>query len=190
MGIFDNEGAKVPLKKIMIIGSGGAGKSTLARQLGDLLSIEVIHLDAEFWQPHWTETPKSEWISRQKELIQKEQWIMDGNFGGTMDVRIEAADTIIFLDIPVWVCLFRVVKRRIKYHGKTRPDMGKDCPERLHPEFLTWILAFRKTKRPILLQKLEQVKSIKNVYHFTTRKEIKQFLEKIKESTHSVNNRL
>jgi adenylate kinase family enzyme len=78
MGIFDNEGAKVPLKKIMIIGSGGAGKSTLARQLGDLLSIEVIHLDAEFWQPHWTETPKSEWISRQKELIQKDSGLWTG----------------------------------------------------------------------------------------------------------------
>ena len=98
------------MKRILIIGSGGAGKTTLARQLGKLLDLPVVHLDALYWQPGWTETPKQVWNDKIQDLLLQDSWVMDGNYGGTLDQRIVAADTIIFLDISRLTCLFRVIK--------------------------------------------------------------------------------
>jgi adenylate kinase family enzyme len=119
------------VKKILIIGSGGAGKSTLACELGTILGLEVIHLDAWYWNPGWVETPKAEWQNIIQDLTLRESWIMDGNYGGTLDVRLSVADTVIFLDFPRLLCLSRVIKRRFIYAGQSRPDMASDCPERL-----------------------------------------------------------
>ena len=100
------------MKKIVLIGSGGSGKSTLARQLGERLKIKVYHLDALFWKPNWVGVPKDEQTKVQNDLVKKESWIIDGNYGGTMDIRLNAADTIIFLDIPRTICLYRAFKIR------------------------------------------------------------------------------
>ena len=89
----------------MIIGSGGSGKSTLARVLGKKLEIEVFHLDTILWKPNWEPVPREKQIEIQNELIQKERWIIDGNYGGTMDIRFEAADTIIFRYISRYLYL-------------------------------------------------------------------------------------
>lgn len=112
------------MKKIILIGSGGSGKSTLARQLGNKLNIKVHHLDTLFWKPNWEGVPKEEQRTVQNELVKGEKWIIDGNYGGTMDIRINAADTIIFLDIHRTICVYRAFKRIVQYRNKTRPDMG------------------------------------------------------------------
>jgi adenylate kinase family enzyme len=112
------------MRRIAVIGPGGAGKSTLARQIGDRLGLPVIHLDAHFWHEGWTETPKDVWEQTVHGLVQGEAWVMDGNYGGTMDIRLDAADTILFLDLPPWLCLLRVVRRQVRYRRRTRPDMA------------------------------------------------------------------
>jgi len=89
------------MKKVILIGSGGSGKSTLARQLGNKLNIKVHHLDALFWKPNWEGVPKEEQRTVQNELVKEDEWIIDGNYGGTMDIRMNAADTIIFLVLIV-----------------------------------------------------------------------------------------
>src|SRR5690349_18913828 len=99
------------MKRVVVIGSGGSGKSTFSRELGRATGIPVIHLDREFWRPGWEETPKDEWNALVAELLAGESWIMDGNFGGTREMRMQAADTIIFLDLPRRVCLYRILKR-------------------------------------------------------------------------------
>jgi len=136
------------MKRIAIIGPGRAGKSTLARQLGDRLGLPVIHLDAHYWHEGWTETPKDVWEQAVRELTRREAWILDGNYGGTMDIRLAAADTIIFLDLPPLLCLWRVGTRQIRYRGRTRPDMGPGCPERLTSFFLKYIWNYRRDRRP------------------------------------------
>ena len=146
------------MQRIMIIGSGGAGKSTLARQLGQL-GIPVIHLDTLYWQPGWLPTPSADWISLQRKIIQNPCWIIDGNYGSTLDIRLEAADTIIFLDFEPGLCLWRVVQRYFRYRGKVRPDMATGCPERLTLEFLQWIWNFKQKKRPQVIRKLETYQS-------------------------------
>jgi adenylate kinase family enzyme len=127
------------MKRVVVIGSGGAGKSTFSQKLGDATGLEVIHLDSLYWKPNWQKTPKDEWERTVAELCGRESWIMDGNFGGTRELRIIASDTVIFLDIPRYVCLYRVIKRAIRYRGRTRPDMATGCNEKFDLEFLSWI---------------------------------------------------
>ncbi|MEH2302973.1 MAG: DNA topology modulation protein [Nostoc sp.] len=167
------------MKKILIIGSGGAGKSTLARELGTILSLEVIHLDAWYWNPGWVETPKAEWQSIIQDLTLREYWIMDGNYRGTLDVRLSVADTVIFLDFPRLLCLSRVIKRRLMYAGQSRPDMASDCPEILNWEFLKYIWSYPITRRPGILEKLSQITLKQQVIILCKPTEVREFLQKI-----------
>ena len=91
------------MKKVVLNGPGGPGKSTLARQLGNKLKLNVYHLDTLFWKPNWVGVSKNEQREIQIELMKKEEWIIDGNYGGTMDIRLNAADTIIFLDVRFYI---------------------------------------------------------------------------------------
>ncbi len=167
------------MKKILIIGSGGAGKSTLARQLGTILGLEVIHLDIWYWNPGWVETPKAEWQSIIQDLILRESWIMDGNYSGTLDIRLSVADTVIFLDFPRLLCLSRLIKRSFMYARQSRPDMASDCPERLNWEFLKYIWSYPITRRPEILEKLCQVAPNQQVIILRKPTEVKEFLQKI-----------
>lgn len=167
------------MKKIAIVGSGGSGKSTLARKLGEKLKSDVYHLDSLFWKPNWVGVPKDEQRKIQNELVKKENWIIDGNYGGTMDIRFNAADTIIYLDIPRMICGFRAFKRMLQYRNRTRPDMGEGCEERFSFEFFKWIWEYPKTKRPSILERLEQLSNDKEVIILKSPKEVQLFLEKV-----------
>lgn len=164
------------MKKIAIIGSGGAGKSTFARQLSDKLKIEVYHLDAILWKPYWVGTSKHEQKQIQHDLVAKYSWIIDGNYGGTLDIRLNAADTVIFLDIHRVICIYRAIKRVLRYRNKTRPDMGEGCEEKFDIDFLKWIWNYPKNKRPSILKMLEEVSKDKNVIILCSPKDVKKFL--------------
>lgn len=160
----------------MVIGSSGAGKSTLARRLGERLGIEVIHLDALFWKPGWVETPRPEWAALQRELVRRPAWIMDGGYGGTLDIRYQAADTIVFLDLPRLVCIWRAIKRRVANHGRTRPDMAAGCPERLDPGHLKYIWDYPKRRRGQVLQKLAEYAASKRCVHLRSNRDVDRFI--------------
>ncbi|PFL24561.1 MULTISPECIES: DNA topology modulation protein [Bacillus cereus group] len=166
------------MKKIILIGSGGSGKSTLAKQLGNKLNIKVHHLDALFWKPNWEGVPKEEQRTVQNELVKGEKWIIDGNYGGTMDIRINAADTIIFLDIHRTICVYRAFKRIVQYRNKTRPDMGAGCEERFDLQFFKWIWEYPNKKKPAILKRLDQLSKGKEVIILKSLNEVRQFLEK------------
>ncbi|OCA90027.1 MULTISPECIES: DNA topology modulation protein [unclassified Bacillus (in: firmicutes)] len=168
------------MKKIMLIGSGGSGKSTLARQLGGKLNINVYHLDSLFWKPKWVGIPKEEQIQVQNELVTKEYWIIDGNYSSTMDIRLNVADTIIFLDIPRTICIYRAFKRMLQYRNKTRPDMGEGCEERFSFEFLKWIWEYPKKQKPKILNRLKQLAEDKEIIILKSKGEVERFYEKIK----------
>ncbi|WP_201003613.1 DNA topology modulation protein [Paenibacillus glycanilyticus] len=164
------------MKRIAIIGSGGAGKSTLARKLGQALNREVSHLDALFWKPNWVGVPRQEQIIVQTELVKQEEWIIDGNYGGTLDIRLHAADTIIYLDYPRLLCMYRAIKRSVQYRNKTRPDMGAGCKEKVDLRFLKWIWEYPKTTRPDILSRLQQLSDEKQVVILKSPSEAKRFL--------------
>lgn len=164
----------------MLIGSGGSGKSTLARQLGNILNIQVYHLDAIFWKANWEGVSKEEQISIQTDLVKKDEWLIDGNYGGTLDIRMDAADTIIFLDINRTICTYRALKRMLKYRNKTRPDMGEGCEEKFDFDFLRWIWNYPKMKRPDILRKLHDLPENKQIIILKSKKDVQTFLEYLK----------
>ncbi|PEQ04441.1 DNA topology modulation protein [Bacillus toyonensis] len=166
------------MKKIILIGSGGSGKSTLAKQLGNKLNIKVHHLDALFWKANWEGVPREEQRKVQKNLIKEEKWIIDGNYGGTMDLRLNAADTIIFLDIHRTICVYRAFKRIVQYRNKIRPDMGAGCEERLDLQFFKWIWEYPNKKKPAILKRLDQLSKGKEVIILKSPNEVKRFLKK------------
>jgi len=144
------------VKRILIIGCGGSGKSTLSKKLGKQLNLPVIHLDEYYWNPGWKPTTSEVWSEKVDDLISQEAWIMDGNYGGTMRARIERADANVFLHFPTLVCLYRVLKRTFKYFGKTRPNMPKNCPERFSLEFYHYILIYNLTRVPTIKKLLNE----------------------------------
>ncbi len=164
------------MKKILIIGSGGAGKSTFARRLGEKTGLEVIHLDKLHWKPNWTETPKDEWQKIVGEIIKGGEWIMDGNFGGTMEMRIKACDTVVFLDFPRIVCVYRALKRWIAYYKTNRPDMTEGCNEKFDLEFLGWIWNFEQTAKPRIENLLEKFEDEKTIIRLKSKREVENFL--------------
>lgn len=167
------------MKKIAIIGSGGAGKSTFARQLYEKLSIDVFHLDALLWKPNWVESSKDEQILIQKQLVEKDSWIIDGNYGGTLDIRLNAADTIIFLDIHRIICTYRALKRIRQYRNKTRADMAIGCDEKFDIDFFKWIWSYPNTGKPAVLNLLHGIYKEKQVIILRSPKEVRAFLERL-----------
>ncbi|MFL5703509.1 MAG: hypothetical protein ACJ8AG_11885 [Ktedonobacteraceae bacterium] len=149
------------MKKIVIIGSPGAGKSTFAQALGNVLQIEIFHLDRYFWKLGWKEYPRETRIEIQQQLVkEKDQWIIEGTYLGSSDSRLLAADTIIFLDIPPLLCLRRAVKRHIKYQGCSRPDIPDGCTDKLGLLYILKILVFPFRGRNQILAKIKEFRSV------------------------------
>ena len=139
-----------------MLGSGGAGKSTLSVQLGAVLGLPVIHLDRLHWKPGWARPEREVWRKTVRDLVSRDEWIMDGNYGGSLDIRLPTADTVIFMDFPPLICLWRAIKRRFQHRIDERPDMAPGCRERFDLEFFKWIWNFRRDNRPSLLRLLEE----------------------------------
>ncbi|MGB0525819.1 MAG: DNA topology modulation protein [Flammeovirgaceae bacterium] len=166
------------MKRVMIIGSCGAGKSTLSLKVQQRLGIALIHLDQLYWKPNWVESSKEEFRAKVAEAVKQDTWIMDGNYGSTLDIRLARADTIVFLDLSRWVCLRRVIMRWITNLNQTRSDMTEGCKEKLDLEFLHYIYTYPTNKRPKILNTLARLKPHQQVYHLKNRQDIGEFLLK------------
>jgi len=164
------------VRRILIIGPGGAGKSTLARALGRRLGLEVFHLDKFYWRPGWVEPPKDEWLKILEGLTARDAWSMDGNYSGTLDLRLARCDAVVFLDLPRTVCLRGIAKRRLAYRAKARPDMAEGCRERLTLEFVRWVWGYARRSRPKVLARLASAAPEKRIIHLRSRREVEQFL--------------
>ena len=166
------------MERVMIIGCGGAGKSTLARQLGEKTGLPVVHLDKLFWTPGWVSLSREEFDKVHREAIVQEKWIIDGNFDRTMPERIRRCDAVVYLDFSRFACLLGVAKRILTIYGKVRPDMGEGCPERFDWEFLQWVWNFNGSKREKNYRLLDQCCD-KEIYILKNRREVKRFLAQI-----------
>ena len=165
--------------KIAILGHSGSGKSTLARQLGEKYGLPVLHFDAIHFLPGWVETDRPYKREKVTEFLDAnpDGWVMDGNyFKICAQRRFQEADHILYLDFPRRVCLPRVLKRWLTYKGKTRPDMGPGCDEKVDWEFLKWVL--RDGRSP---EKLADFAAVKQQYpskfhHFKSPKQLEKEL--------------
>ncbi|WP_342599298.1 DNA topology modulation protein [Psychrobacillus sp. FSL H8-0483] len=163
-------------KRILIIGSSGAGKSTLSTKLAEKWNLPLVHLDALFWNAGWVPTPKPEFLKKIKMTLEEDEWIMDGNFDSTLELRAKYADLIIFLDFPKVLCMYRILKRAWVHRGKTRPDMAPGCNEKIDMEFVKWVWRFPKDVRPGTLKILRETKQV-DICILQNPKEVKAFLD-------------
>ncbi|WP_430787510.1 topology modulation protein [Virgibacillus flavescens] len=168
------------MDRIMVMGvSAGVGKSTFARELGKKLGISVCHLDTLFWKPGWVQASLEEFAAGQQEIVKKDKWIMEGNYSNTTEIRAEMADTIIYLELPLRVCLYRVLKRWITNLGTNRPDMGDGCTEKMDFAFIKFIITTyypRKKNTTARFQSLQEIGSHKKIITLKSKKEIRTYL--------------
>ena len=167
------------MERVMIIGCGGAGKSTLARKLGEKTGLPVVHLDQIWWEPgNWQHIEKSEFDERLAEELRKPRWILDGNFNRTIEARLAVCDTVIYLDSPRLVCLKNWLGRVIQNWGHARADMAEGCAEWFDPEMAKWIWKFNKQNRSRYYALLEKTEN-KNIVILKSRRQAEKFLESL-----------
>lgn len=145
-------------QRIMVVGPAGSGKSTLTRDLGALLNLPVIHLDTLYWRPGWVEPPFDEFAEQVAAAAAGDRWVIDGNYSRAFAPRFARADLVVFLDFPRRTSLWRVTKRRVANHGKTRPDMAPGCPEKIDIAFYRFIWEWPR-RRPALVAELREVQA-------------------------------
>jgi adenylate kinase family enzyme len=159
------------MKKVIIIGCPGSGKSTFAVKLGEKTGLPLYHLDMMYWNADKTKVEKSVFLSRLAKALESDGWIIDGNYSSTMEMRMAACDTVIFLDYPTEVCLDGIRARR----GKPRADMPWTETEE-DAEFTEYVKSFNETNRPQIVALLERYKE-KEIFIFKSRFEADGFLE-------------
>lgn len=182
------EAVMCTMKKIIIIGCCGGGKTTLAYQLSRKLSTEVHDLDDYFWHAGWVVTPADRWQEIQHELVRGDRWIISGTYHSTLDIRMASADTVIFLDLPLWLCFLRVLKRKIRnYCGleRTLPKRIQDDPKvsfkslKNDLDFLWYVLMFKRKYNTQIRRMLYQGQSDKHVIELRSPKEVAKFIGSI-----------
>ena len=160
------------MKRIIVIGCPGSGKSTFARALHEVTDIPLYHLDMMYWNSDKTTVDKDVFLARLSDVLRKDEWIIDGNYGSTMELRLVACDTVIFLDYPADVCLDGINKRR----GKQRSDMPWIETEE-DTEFTQFVKSCNEQQRPQIMALLEKC-SDKDIIVFTSREQAEEFLPK------------
>ena len=161
------------MKKIIVIGCPGSGKSTFSIALHDRTGIPLFHLDMLKWNADRTTVSREVFMERLQRVLKLDEWIIDGNYGSTLEVRMEACDTAIFLDYPVEVCIAGVEERR----GKPRPDMPWIEAEP-DLEFIEFIKKYNEESRPKVIELLEKYKE-KNIIIFKSRAEADEYLRRL-----------
>jgi adenylate kinase family enzyme len=136
----------VPVERIAIVGCGGSGKSHLARALGSRLDITPVHLDALYYDEDWKPLDQETFAGLQRELVTAPRWVIDGNYASTLPIRLEAASSVIFLDLPGWACLWGIAARRLRHGGGQHQAIG--VYDRITWGFIRYILGYRRNMAP------------------------------------------
>jgi adenylate kinase family enzyme len=150
----DSVDALLSAERILVLGPCGSGKTHLTRQLSRILDLPAVHLDANFWHHGWISTPQPEWRRMVISLIKRDQWIMDGTYESTLDLRIPAADAIVMLSRSRWSCLWGVVRRSLMYRNRQRPDAPSGQP--IDVPYLRYIWRYPTRTEPLVTSLIEK----------------------------------
>jgi len=162
------------MKRILIIGSNGAGKSTFSYQLAERTHLPLIHIDRLYWRNNWEVTPRQEFEELVCAQAQKPEWIIEGNNISSLEQRLKYADTAFWFEFPPALCLWNVLKRQLRYRDKVRPDLPDQCVSKLNLRFLRDVWRFNRKNHARIAQKLETSQA--QVIHFSNYRQVKKYL--------------
>ncbi|MFH9071346.1 topology modulation protein [Streptomyces alboflavus] len=165
------------MKKVAIVGCGGSGKSYLARELGKVLDAPVTHLDAAFYDDEWNELPMDKFAEVQRELVAQPKWVIDGNYNSTLQIRLEACDTIVLMDVSTPAALYGIFSRQIR-HGAGHK--GNGVHNRIHWGVIKYVATYRRKMRPRVMAKIEQFAAgHADVVLLTGRRQTRRWLQRV-----------
>jgi hypothetical protein len=167
------------MRRILVLGAGGAGKTVLARQMSDALGIPVVHLDRLYYDEDWRPRPVEEFMAAQQRALASDKIILDGNYASTLPVRLAAADTVVLLDLPARTCLAGIACRRLSYWGGQHADGAFD---RLTFGFVRYVINYRRRMLPRVLAMLAEHPGVR-VIHLTSRRHVRRFLDDLRAGT-------
>jgi adenylate kinase family enzyme len=171
------------MQRIMIVGQPGSGKSTLARAMREITGLPVFHIDHIHWQPGWVERPRDEKTALCKAVEAREAWIFEGGHSVTWANRLRRAEMLVWLDLPVGLRLWRIVKRTFFWMGRARPDLPEGCPEGFHREtlpFWRYVWRTRRSARDRILRLVESAGPDKRIVHLQSPRKVRAFLDSLR----------
>lgn len=166
------------MKRILILGCAGCGKSTLAKKLGKMYDLEVLHLDTIYWKAGWIEEDPKVFKKLQEEFLPKPSWVIDGNYRETLDLRLNYCDTVIYLDYRRSVAIRGIFKRYFQYKNKERDSIANGCPEKIDRSFFMWVWHFNKKAKPLIMEKINKCENV-DVYVFKNRRSLNKFINNL-----------
>jgi adenylate kinase family enzyme len=164
-----------PMRRVLVIGSPGAGKTTLATRLAAHLGLPLHYLDLHHWMPGWKYRDTAAARERVRALADTPAWVMDGNFAESFDLRMPRAETLVWLDYPRATCIRRILTRTIKDYGKRPPDLPEGCPETFDPQVLRFAWRFPAESRPQIFAAVERYGGHLNVFRLNSDRAVAEF---------------
>jgi len=168
------------VNRVAIVGCGGSGKSYVARELSRLLDLPITHMDAVYFDDQWNPLPMERFEAVQREFVAAPRWVIDGNYNSTVQVRLQAADSVVFMDLPTRVCLWGILSRQLR-HGRGHNDQT-GVYNRITGDVLRYVLGYRRKMRPRVLAKIDQHASGARVIMLTSRRQTRHFLRQLASS--------
>ena len=167
------------MKRVLIIGNAGSGKTTFARKLAEKTGLPLVHLDKLYWNGNWHHVKREEFDTILQKELEKPVWIIDGNFNRTLPHRLQYCDTVFYFNVSTLTCLWGITKRVLQSYGKTRDDMGGNCPEFFDKQKLPLyrnVLAFKKQNHQRYCNLLENAEGV-HVVVFKSRRQAQQYIK-------------
>lgn len=168
------------VNRIAIVGCGGSGKSILARQLAASLDLPLTHLDAIYYDRDWNPMPPEEFAARQEKLVAGPAWIIEGNYASTLPIRLAAADTVVFLDLPALTCLWGILQRRWRYQGGQHREVG--VYDRIRWSFIVYIWHYRRDMAPRVRAMIAQHATGARLLTLTSRRQARRLVAQLNHS--------
>lgn len=165
------------MKRVIIVGGNGSGKTTFAYKLATITQLPLLHTDSIYWKDNWKCVSREEFDKIMQAELEKEEWIIDGNNIRSVSQRLKVCDKVFYFDFPSIVCLWGVIYRCIRNYGKSRADMGGYCPERLDFNFYKQVVLFNRRNRKKLYTMIEEAKNVDCIV-FKSRRQVNKFLDK------------